>query len=75
MDNPVALKFVNSDATPKMATIRCAASSVAKIMDWYGAFHGGDRYAVYVNGVKARKDGNGSLVGMLIVPDRAEPIA
>jgi hypothetical protein len=58
----VELKFVNSDAKPKTATIRCDTSSMAQIMAWYGAYYAGDRYAVYADGEKLTKDQNGELV-------------
>ncbi|ODU81649.1 hypothetical protein [Novosphingobium sp. SCN 63-17] len=55
----VELKFVNSDAKPKTATIRCDTASMAPIMAWYGAYYAGDRYAVYADGEKLTKDRNG----------------
>ena len=58
----VELKFVNSDATPKVAAVRCDTASIAPIMAWYGAFYAGDRYAVYADDVKLAKDRNGELV-------------
>jgi len=33
----IELKFVNSDAKPKVATIRCDTMSMPLIMAWYGA--------------------------------------
>lgn len=58
----VELKFVNSDAKPKTATVRCDTASIAPIMAWYGAFFAGDRYAVYADDQKLDKDQNGELV-------------
>lgn len=58
----IELKFVNSDARPKTVTLQVATNSIAPIMAWYGAFHAGDRYAVYADGVKLAKDHNGELV-------------
>lgn len=58
----VELKFVNSDAIPKTVVITCNGESVAPIMAWYGAYYARDRYAVYVDGVKLKKDQNGELV-------------
>ena len=58
----IELKFVNSDATPKTATLHVDAASIAPIMAWYGAFYAGDRYAVYGNGEKLMKDRNGELI-------------
>lgn len=58
----VELQFVNSDAKPKVATIRCDTASIASIMAWYGAYHAGDRYAVFADGEKLAKDRNGDLV-------------
>ena len=57
----VNLQFINSDARPKVASIRCHPTSVAQIMAWYGAFHAGDRYYVTANGMKLDKDQNGEL--------------
>jgi len=58
----VELKFVNSDARPKIATVRCDSASIAPIMAWYGSFFAGDRYAVFVDGDKVEKDRNGEIV-------------
>lgn len=55
------LKFVNSDARPKTTVVRCDADSIAHIMAWYGAYFASDRYAVFVDGEKVTKDGNGCL--------------
>lgn len=57
----IELKFVNSDATPKVASVRCDTASIAPIMAWYGAFYAGDRYAVFADDVKLAKDRNGEL--------------
>ncbi len=57
----VELKFVNSDARPKVATVRCDTTSIALIMAWYGSHFAGDRYAVYADDVKLPKDRNGEL--------------
>lgn len=58
----IELKFVNSDARPKVTTVRCDTASIASIMAWYGAFFAGDRYAVYADDLKLPKDQNGELV-------------
>ncbi len=55
----VELKFVNSDACPKVTIIQCNCQSIAPIMAWYGAYYAGDRYAVYADGEKIPKDMNG----------------
>jgi len=60
--NMTELQFINSDATPKRQTLFVSPESVALIMDWYGAFHVGDRYVVKVDGKRAVTDGNGGLV-------------
>lgn len=57
----IELRFVNSDAKPKVMTIRCDTASIAPIMAWYGAYFAGDRYAVYADGEKLPKDRNGEL--------------
>lgn len=58
----IELKFVNSDAKPKVATVRCDSTSMPLVMAWYGAYYAGDRYAVYADGEKLAKDQNGELV-------------
>lgn len=58
----VELKFINSDAAPKVTTIGCDPNSIAPIMAWYGAFYAGDRYAVFADGEQLAKDQNGELV-------------
>ena len=58
----IELKFVNSDAKPKTAVIRCDTVSMGQVMAWYGAYYAGDRYAVYADGEKLVKDQNGELV-------------
>lgn len=58
----VELKFTNSDATPKVATVRVDSASIAPVMQWYGAFYAGDRYTVHADGQRLRKDQNGELV-------------
>lgn len=58
----IELRFVNSDARPKVTTVRCDTASMARIMAWYGAYFAGDRYAVYADGEKLVKDRNGELV-------------
>lgn len=58
----VELRFVNSDAKPKMTTIQCDGSSIAPIMAWYGAYYAGDRYAVFADGQKLEKGHNGELI-------------
>lgn len=57
----VELKFVNSDAKPKVAMVRCDTASIEPIMAWYGAYYAGDRYSVYADGEKLTKDRNGEL--------------
>jgi hypothetical protein len=56
------LKFVNSDATPKVQVLHVDTASVAPIMAWYGAYFARDRYRVLLDGVKVEKDQNGELV-------------
>lgn len=62
MSDLFELKFVNSDATPKLAIVHVSASSIAPVMAWYGAYFAGDRYAVFVDGRKVQKDRNGELI-------------
>ncbi|WP_226552954.1 hypothetical protein [Celeribacter naphthalenivorans] len=53
------LKFVNSDARPKTQIVHVGAPSIQPVMAWYASHFAGDRYAVYVDGVKVEKDRNG----------------
>jgi len=59
------LKFINSDATPKTVILSVTRKSISLVMAWYGSHFAGDRYSVFVDGVKAVKDRNGELVGPL----------
>lgn len=56
------LQFVNSDATPKKATVYCDKSSLPSIMAWYGAYYSGDRYYVMFDDKQIKKDQNGELM-------------
>lgn len=58
----VELKFVNRDSTPKTVVVQCDRASAEAIAAWYGSFHAGDRYTVYVNGERVKKDRNGELM-------------
>lgn len=62
MGELVELVFTNSDARPKVTTVRVCPDSIAPIMAWYGAFFAGDRYTVHANGEKLAKDRNGEFV-------------
>lgn len=57
----VELKFVNVDASPKTTALMVDEEAIAPIMDWYGAFYAGDRYAVYRDGERLNKGLNGEL--------------
>lgn len=57
------LKFVNSDARPKECVVHVSTASIEPVMAWYGSYFAGDRYAVFVDGVKVQKDHNGELAG------------
>lgn len=59
MDDIVTIKFVNSDARPKVVSGHCSRDFVPEIMAWYGSYYSGDRYTVYVDDVKIEKDQNG----------------
>lgn len=58
------LKFVNSDARPKVTALHVSVDSIAPIMAWYGAYYAGDRYAVFANGRRLPKDQNGELIAI-----------
>lgn len=66
------LRFVNSDAKPKVVSIQCDSASIAPIMAWYGAYFAGDRYAVYADDQKLTKDQNGELVVAALSTTRPE---
>jgi hypothetical protein len=53
---------VNSDATPKTQIVHVDAEALPRVMEWYGAFCAGDRYAVFIDGIKVAKDQNGGAV-------------
>jgi hypothetical protein len=55
----VELKFQNSDATPRTTIVHCEEADIPNITTWYGAYCAGDRYSVWVEGVKVFKDRNG----------------
>ena len=60
-DDMVTLVFNNADATPKSTVLRINRDSVPHVMDWYGAFYAGDRYAVTMDGRNVRMDINGGM--------------
>ncbi|QIG69191.1 hypothetical protein EVB78_157 [Rhizobium phage RHph_N1_15] len=62
----VKIRFRNSEATPEEIEFEVSKAAVPPMMAWYGAFHAGDDYSVYVDGVEVEKDENGELVGRLI---------
>lgn len=57
------LRFKNSDACDSDITLNVSVSDVEHIARWYGAFYAGDRYSVFIDGKKVRKDRNGDIVG------------
>ncbi|OCP21951.1 MULTISPECIES: hypothetical protein [unclassified Ensifer] len=61
----VKLRFINEDATPKEVAFDVSKDGVAPILSWYGGYHSGDDYVVYVDGVKAAIDLNGELIAGL----------
>lgn len=78
----VSLKFVNRDAcgedndTVQTIDIEVSRAAVTHIMDWYGAFHGGDDYDVFINGHKQEIGINGEFQPLVIDAEIVEmPIA
>ncbi|MBX4911478.1 hypothetical protein HJA82_29630 [Rhizobium bangladeshense] len=61
----VKIRFHNRDAKPKKIEFDISKAAVAPVMAWYGAFHAGDIYTVFVDDVEVAKDLNGELVGEL----------
>ena len=61
------LKFINQHSDPEVVEIHLARpSDAATIMDWYGAYFGGDDYVVEINGRRVPIDQNGSYdAGMI----------
>lgn len=57
------LKFVNKDATPRTVKITCDIKSIEHIAAWYGAYFDRDRYDIFLDGKKMKKDINGEIVG------------
>jgi hypothetical protein len=66
MTGTVRLSFVNKDATPQDVAFDISKDGVASVMSWYGGYHSGDEYTVYIDGVEVEKDQNGELVGRLL---------
>lgn len=58
----VELKFINRDARPRVTTLMVAREGCADIALWYGGFHAGDRYSVYVNDIQQKLGINGELL-------------
>ena len=56
------LRFINKDAKPKETVLEVSEGSVEPIMTWYGAYHAGDRYTVYLDDKELSKDENGELL-------------
>ena len=59
------LLFKNREATPDEVVLQVSPESIRPIMAWYGGYHAGDTYAVFVDGVEVGMDVNGELVGDL----------
>lgn len=64
----VTLTFDNRDYGDDGGTIsiRVERSAVKHIMDWYGAFCGGDDYDVLINGRKQPLGINGELEPLIV---------
>jgi hypothetical protein len=60
----VELKFINRDARPRVTELSVARGGCADICLWYGAFHAGDRYSVYINDVQQKLGINGELLSL-----------
>lgn len=70
--NIVSLTFDNPDYGDDggVITIRVEKSAVKHIMNWYGAFCGGDDYDVLINGRKQRLGINGELEPLILDMER-----
>lgn len=66
--NIVSLTFDNRDYGDDgwTITIRVERSAVKHIMDWYGAFCGGDDYDVLINGKRQSLGINGELKPVIV---------
>ena len=58
------LIFYNQDSPAGFRTevIQCSEPSIARVVQWYGAFHAGDRVTLHIDGVKQKLDKNLELV-------------
>ena len=56
------LRFVNRTAESEHEIHLHNKSDCEPIMDWYGGFHAGDDYDVYISGKKVATGINGELV-------------
>ena len=62
MNRIVELKFVNYDATPCVTTLPVTLEACRPICEWYGGFHAGDDYLVYIDNVQQKLGINGELL-------------
>lgn len=57
----ITIKFVNPDALGPDNHIVTRLMDADDIVRWYAAFHAGDKYKVYIDGVEQKLDQNGEL--------------
>jgi len=70
-DNICTLEFKNPQATPKEVRMRVSVRDIPLIVQWYGAFHEGDTYTVWVNnGTDALPDEEHLQTAMSQIPLR-----
>lgn len=65
-DQNVRLKFINKTVDGWIDEIHCRKQDIETLMTWYGGFHLGDDYTVYVNDRAVAYDLNGELEPVLI---------
>jgi len=70
-DNICTLEFKNPQATPKEVRMRVSVRDIPLIVQWYGGFHEGDTYTVWVNnGTDALPDEEHLQTAMSQIPLR-----
>jgi hypothetical protein len=58
----IRLVFSNAESFPKNICLEVSKEAVPNIMQWYGAFHAGDRYTVTLDGRNVSMDMNGEML-------------
>lgn len=59
------LRFSNQDAIPQVVSLEVNIEAIPVVVEWYAAYHAGDRFTVTVAGKKQKLDRNGHLAEAL----------